>query len=262
MKNKWCLLLLLLLAGPELHAQMWTFQGSQICYDFGIGPIQCFSHGTIQGFVTDSYRNRAMIDRSYEAGRQLGEGVGSLAAALIARWMEHRARVRAETEALEKQLAAYFDAEISLVEEQRRLEASIKDQTAQLRVLDAANKKKWENQLQESQELYEHIDKYLSDLKSLRDKELKQRSRRALAGFLDSPSGAKVRYDRQRKMTARNYALNEFLKAVVGWYKQNQNQEETKPQQKVSRARILSCPSGSWSGATCKHHPPGAATPN
>lgn len=229
--------LILTLTGT-LFAQSWTYHGTEICYDFG-AQTQCFAQGTIQGYVTQRNNWAPTIERSYQAGQQLGSGVGALVAVLIQKWMEHRAKVKAETDALEQQLRAYHDAETRLVEEGLTLLSDDAAQIIKLHNLDPARAGVWDAQLRESRSLYEAQAKYLHDLKGAQQSELRQKRKKSLAMFLENYT--KPRYERQKQMTANAYVVNEFLKALVGWHMQQRTPERSvKPAEKTSALRSWS----------------------
>jgi hypothetical protein len=195
-------------------SQTATFTKNEICYDLGTSQ-QCFAHGLIETYVQQN--NREAIAQSYRAGQQLGQGVGSLAGGLIAVWMRHHAQAVAETKNLQAQLRAYFDAENTLVEEGLKLEIDNSVQLERLRVLDTERAPRWSSAFQESGRIHEAKLKYMADLRKLQDTESKNTHAKALSYFLDSSDGARVRFERQRMMVARDFAFNQLLHALVAW---------------------------------------------
>ena len=200
-------------AGADASAQTLTFQGTQICFNFG-GVVQCHYRGTISGFAMQR-------DRAFES-RQAGAAVGSLVGILIAAWLNHRHEVKLETEQLSKELQEYVDAESQLVQDELTMESEDQGTIILLEQLDPSRKAGWERQLDSSKGLYEKETKYLSDLKGLLAVQMKEKRKKAMEYFVNhDPDGAKPRYARQRKTAAQAYVVNLFLKALVDSYRQN-----------------------------------------
>ncbi len=207
------LIAFLFVGTSKMAAQTWTFQGTQICYNLG-STVQCYARGTISSFVNER-------ERAFDAGRTAGQGAGALVGVLIAAWLNHRQQVKIETEELTKELQSYFDAEFELIQYEQVMESEDQQSITELEPLDSTRKAGWELQLDSSKKLYDQRAKYLSDLKGLLNMEMKEKRRKALRYFIDhEPDGAKARFGRQRTMAARGYVVNEFLKALVGSYRQ------------------------------------------
>ena len=89
--------------------------------------------------------------------------------------MQHRARVKAESADLQKELKKYFDAESGLVEDQISLEGDNTAQITELQKLDLQHAALWEDQWGQSRDLYENEKKYLSNLNGLHQKQMKEK---------------------------------------------------------------------------------------
>jgi len=200
-------------ASADASAQTLTFQGTQICFNFG-GIVQCHYRGTISGFAMQR-------DRAFES-RQAGAAVGSLVGLLIATWLNHRHEVKLETEQLSRELQAYVDAESQLVQDELTMESDDQRSITLLEQLDPLRRAGWEKQLDLSKGLYEKETKYLSDLKGLLATQMKEKRKNAMEYFVNhETTGAKARYERQRKIAAQSYVVNLFLKALVDSYRQS-----------------------------------------
>ena len=147
--------------------------------------------------------------------RKQGPGCGSLAGVLIAAWLNHRQRVKIETEELTKELHAYHDAESDLLKDAQTMELEDQQSVTELQQLDPKRRADWNLQFQLSRKLYDAQAKYISDLKGLLEMQMKEKRRKALHYLVDhDPDGAKMRYGRQRAMAAQSYVVNQFLKAL------------------------------------------------
>jgi hypothetical protein len=111
------------------------------------------------------------------------------------------------------------------------MESENRESILMLEQLDPARKAAWELQLQSSKQLYDERAKYQSNLKNLLDMEMKERRKKALHYFIDhDPDGAKARCGRQKTMAAKQYVVNQFLKALVDSYRhQPPTLEEQQP---------------------------------
>jgi hypothetical protein len=189
--------------------------------------VQCYARGTISNFAGDR-------QRAFDNAARAGAGVGSLAGVLIAAWLNHHQEVKIETQELTRELQAYFDAELDLLQEEQKMEAEDQDSITMLERLDPSRKDAWERQLASSQKLYEERAKYMSDLKGLEVTETKNKHRKAMRYFIDNePDGAKARYGRQRKMAAQCFVVNQFLRILPESYRQH---PPTVEEQKIARA--------------------------
>jgi hypothetical protein len=195
-------------------AQTWTYQGTQICYGGG-STVQCYARGTISNFAADG-------QHAADNAARAGAGIGSLAGVLIAAWLNHRQQVKIETQELSKELQAYFDGELDLLQEEQKMEAEDQGSIAMLEQLDPARKAAWDKQLADSKKLYAERAKYISDLKGLEVTEMKDKHRKAMRYYIDHEhDGAKARYERQRKMAAQEFVINQFLKVLPESYRQH-----------------------------------------
>ncbi len=206
--------LLLLLVTASASAQTWTYQGTQICYGGG-STVQCYARGTISNFAADR-------QHAAENAARAGAGVGSLAGILIAAWFNHRQQVKIETQELTKELQVYYDAEFDLLADEQKMEAEDQDSITMLAQLDSPRRAAWEKQLADSKKLYAERAKYISDLKGLQAIQMKEKRRKAMRYFIDHDNdGAKARYERQRRMAAQEFVVNQFLKVLPESYRQN-----------------------------------------
>jgi hypothetical protein len=112
---------------PCSQAQTWSFTATEACYHYHLpntpaglpDQVQCFARGTLLSLssptaVDQSYQQY----RSYEAGRQLGSGVGSLMVVLVKAWEAHHQRVVLEAKDTQKQIEGYLRANMALFDEQ------------------------------------------------------------------------------------------------------------------------------------------------
>jgi PEGA domain len=208
----------LLFAVPGF-SQTWSYTGSKTCFDYGNGMTQCFSRDLIEDIGGANRRSSKDIERSFEAGQQLGQGVGSLIVALAASWRAHRQVVKAVTNDYE-QLQQYIDAENSLIEEFSKIESDDGRLFALLERLDPQRRAHWEQSTANARNIYEENVELYKTLQKVHLLELQQKSAKAISQLLNNPRGVTFRYELRKRMASQAYVLNQFLSAVVGSYQQ------------------------------------------
>jgi hypothetical protein len=213
---------------PCSQAQTWSFSGTEACYHYHLpntpaglpDQVQCFARGTLLSLTSPSAVDQSYQQhRSYEAGRQLGSGVGSLIVVLIRAWEAHHKRVVVEAKAVQQQIEIYLRANMALFDEQIAMMNQDLDSERQLQEFEPDRREKLIELQKDRTDLIAKMTKLRENVHEYECKSVTgKQPRKDLHYALTGQGGAEWTYNLQREQLVKEWVLNRSLALLVASY--------------------------------------------
>lgn len=230
--------LVCILLAPNSSAQAWSFNGTQACYNYRLPntpaglpqQVQCFSRATILSLTSPNAVDQSYQQyQSYQAGRQLGQGVGSLTVVLVKAWEAHHEKVVIEEKDTRKQIEQYLRANMALFDEQIAMMHQDLENMEQLQAYEPEDREKLSGLATDRRDLIAKISTFREKVRAYECTAVTGRQHgKDLNNALTGQGGAEWLYNTKRDELLKEWILNRSLALLVA---SHEGKEVTDPPQ-------------------------------
>jgi hypothetical protein len=213
----------------DSSAQAWNINGTQVCYSYQLPntpsglpqQVQCFSRGTILSLTSPTTVDESFQQyQSYQAGKQLGQGVGSLMVILVKAWEAHHQRVVNQEKDERKQIEEYLRANMALFDEQIAMMNQDLENMGQLQAFEPEYREKLNDLAKDRKDLIANTLKLRENVRAYECTAVTgNQPRKDLKYALNGQGGAEWLYNSRQDQLKKEWVLNRALALVVASHK-------------------------------------------
>lgn len=210
------------------QGQTWSFSGSETCYHSRLpntpaglpDQVQCFSRGTLLSLASPTAIDQSFQQyQAYEAGRELGAGVGVLVVVLVKAWEAHHQRVVLEGKDRQRQIGTYLQANMALMDENLAMMDQDLENERRLQMLMPEQRERFVQFEADRGDLILKVRGIREQVRSLECRAVNGKMpRRDFQYALEGQGGAQWTYRLQREQLLKEWVMNRTLALLVASY--------------------------------------------